>query len=455
MKKLIYLSAIALIFACSKPEKPIDYLVFSGNIENNTADSIFVLGEDFKNGIAIDSSGAFSDTLRMEDGYYSFRIGRESSAMYLQKKQHVSLAINVEEFDESILFEGPGSKENNYLAQNYLLDERLIPSGKELYMQDEAAFIKQVKTLRDESKSMLSKMEINEEFRSFQEKESDYAFASKIVNYQGAHRYYADTTDFIASEAFYENQIDFALDNEEAFRSSDNYRSLISSVFSNNISNLVSEKDSSFIGACKSVARFLGNQHIKNEVINDFSYRLLKPTKMLDSALIFLKDNVTNTDYINNYDDQYDKMLTILPGEATPSFMNYENHNGDSTSLSDFSGKYVYIDVWATWCGPCIAEIPALKQLEADMHGKNIEFLSISVDRENAHETWINMVNEKELGGTQLFADKSWQSEFTQAYSINSIPRFILIDPQGNIVDADAKRPSNSELREEFKELGI
>ena len=67
-------------------------------------------------------------------------------------------------------------------------------------------------------------------------------------------------------------------------------------------------------------------------------------------------------------------------GAASPTFTNYENYAGGTTSLEDLKGKYVYVDVWATWCGPCKREIPSLKKVEKEFHGKNIEFVSISVD---------------------------------------------------------------------------
>jgi len=149
-------------------------------------------------------------------------------------------------------------------------------------------------------------------------------------------------------------------------------------------------------------------------------------------------------------------------GLPSPVFENYENYKGGTTSLTDLNGKYVYIDVWATWCGPCKREIPSLQKLEAQFHDKNIAFVSISVDdarrsgtAEKAHEAWKKMVAEKNLGGIQLFSDKAWQSDFIQAYKINSIPRFLLIDPDGNIVSADALRPSNPKLIELFNSLNI
>ena len=147
--------------------------------------------------------------------------------------------------------------------------------------------------------------------------------------------------------------------------------------------------------------------------------------------------------------DYYNQKVAAkkMEGVVSPSF-DYENHKGGKTKLEDLRGKYVYIDVWATWCGPCIAEIPHLKKVEAKYHGKNIEFVSISVDTEKDYEKWKKMVVAKELGGIQLFADKNWTSDFIKAYGINAIPRFILIGPNGKVIKADAPRPSSSLLVE-------
>jgi len=147
--------------------------------------------------------------------------------------------------------------------------------------------------------------------------------------------------------------------------------------------------------------------------------------------------------------EYYEQKLAAkkIEGSVSASF-DYENHKGGKTKLEDLRGKYVYIDVWATWCGPCLAEIPHLKKIEAKYHGKNIEFVSISVDTEKDYEKWKKMVVTKELGGVQLLADKNWNSDFIKAYGINSIPRFILIDPNGKVAKADAPRPSSSSLVE-------
>lgn len=141
-----------------------------------------------------------------------------------------------------------------------------------------------------------------------------------------------------------------------------------------------------------------------------------------------------------------------MVGKPSPGF-DYENFKGGKTKLSDLKGKYVYIDLWATWCAPCRAEIPYLQKIEEKYHGKNIEFVSISIDKAKDNEKWKKFVTDKKLGGVQLFADKDWESEFVVNYGVTGIPRFILIDPQGNIVKSDALRPSDPELDKQLSAL--
>jgi len=179
--------------------------------------------------------------------------------------------------------------------------------------------------------------------------------------------------------------------------------------------------------------------------------------KKLDPVFVDLQKksiDVNYNDVVKYHKKNYEANLakSKMNNTISPTF-DYENHKGGTTKLEDFKGKYVYIDVWATWCGPCRAEIPSLKKVEERYHGKNIVFVSISVDVDKDHEKWKNFVTEKQLGGVQLFADKNWNSDFMKSYGINSIPRFILIDPNGKVVKGDASRPSSPQLKEELDKL--
>lgn len=165
-------------------------------------------------------------------------------------------------------------------------------------------------------------------------------------------------------------------------------------------------------------------------------------------------DNKRYIDYLEkNYEMKYAMLTKYARGKPSPKFNNYENYTGGTTSLDDLKGKYVYIDVWATWCGPCKQQIPYLKQIEEQYEKKNIAFVSISTDRQNKYDAWRKMIEDKAMGGIQLFAGEDYS--FQQAYQINSIPRFLLIDPDGNIVSADAPRPSDPKLKELFDSLEI
>jgi thiol-disulfide isomerase/thioredoxin len=201
------------------------------------------------------------------------------------------------------------------------------------------------------------------------------------------------------------------------------------------------------------LSEFYGaNKEIDTSIINSLT-KSVDP--MLNSYKNYLAESIT-------------LKTELATGLASPVFEAYENYKGGTTSLSDLKGKYVYVDVWATWCGPCKVEIPSLKALEKQYHGKNIEFVSVSVDDGRgfkgetpelalaaSKEGWRKMIAEKEMGGIQLFSDKGWQSDFVRGYKINGIPRFILIDPNGNIVTPDAPRPSDSSLTELFTSLNI
>ena len=190
---------------------------------------------------------------------------------------------------------------------------------------------------------------------------------------------------------------------------------------------------------------------LKEEFKNKFNIQL--KLKDLDSKFVALAKGMIEREskeldqiFANNLEKR--KLNT----DNAPSF-DYINFNGGKTKLEDLRGNYVYIDIWATWCGPCRAEIPYLQKVEQKYHDKNIAFVSISIDEEKDFEKWRKLVADKQLGGIQLIADKNWNSDFVTTFGINAIPRFILIDPKGIVIDANAARPSEPNLQEQLDKL--
>lgn len=136
----------------------------------------------------------------------------------------------------------------------------------------------------------------------------------------------------------------------------------------------------------------------------------------------------------------------LARGEPAPNFT-FPDVNGKMVSLSDFKGKVVLVDVWATWCGPCKEEIPHLIKLEKEMHGQEIVFIGVSVDTQEKKQAWLDMIQEKGLKGVQLFVGAFNGSEICKDYEITSIPRFMVFDKDGKIYSMNAPRPSDNELK--------
>ena len=133
--------------------------------------------------------------------------------------------------------------------------------------------------------------------------------------------------------------------------------------------------------------------------------------------------------------------------EVAPNFSGKDIH-GNVFSLSDFHGKLVYIDVWASWCAPCIHEAPYFKQLQTEYIDNNIQFLSISMDCPDQADDWKRALENNKMVGTQLIADSCFESSIAQDYYINSLPRFILVDEKGYLIDINAPRPSSATIRQ-------
>lgn len=138
------------------------------------------------------------------------------------------------------------------------------------------------------------------------------------------------------------------------------------------------------------------------------------------------------------------KLYEMRKGQPAADF-SYPDAAGKQVSLSDFRGKVVVVDVWATWCGPCKAELPHLKKLEEEMKGKDVVFVGVSLDKEKDLDKWKKFIQDENLPGVQLFAG-GW-SKIAEDYKITGIPRFMVFDREGNVVEAKAPRPSSPNLK--------
>ena len=197
----------------------------------------------------------------------------------------------------------------------------------------------------------------------------------------------------------------------------------------------------------KTINKEVQNHKIKEELLYSVGKWNLNYTKKLDSVFNKISPFLNNKDYLNEVTEKYKKLKKIEKGAISPIF-ELKDIKGNTVSLSQLKGKLIYIDIWATWCLPCIKEIPSLKKMEE--HFKDKDILFVSICKSDSKERWEKMVKEKDLGGIQLFAPNE-NISFFKDYLIQGIPRFILIDKEGKIIDGNSKRPSDPKLIEEIE----
>ena len=115
---------------------------------------------------------------------------------------------------------------------------------------------------------------------------------------------------------------------------------------------------------------------------------------------------------------------------------------GSTVSMKGLKGKVVVIDFWATWCGPCVAEMPKMKELYAKYHDQGVEFIGVSLDQpkeQGGLDKLKKFVAEKEITWPQYYQGKGWESEFSVSWGINSIPCVFVVDTEGKLYSVEAR----------------
>jgi thiol-disulfide isomerase/thioredoxin len=137
---------------------------------------------------------------------------------------------------------------------------------------------------------------------------------------------------------------------------------------------------------------------------------------------------------------------TAYLGKSSYNF-SLPDSTGRMISMSDFKGKVVLIDVWATWCGPCKGQIPFLKEIEEDYRGNDgVVFVAISIDRERDKQKWVNMIKKENMRGIHLLDDMG--KSFGKKYGIVAVPRYMLLNKKGEWIEVRCPLP---EAKKELK----
>ncbi len=459
-KIIIFLLLIVVIIICKTDVKKKN-TIFLGEIKNLENETVMLqnFSRNFKKEIILKPNGAFLDTVKKTFRYYFIKVRAKEISCYLPEGTSLTISLDAKNIDKTITFKGENAKENTYLFEKEKLKKELNKDEEVLFSLSELAFIAKLKEIEKQLNNKAKITNLSSNFLAQEIKNNHYNYLLDITRYEEYHQYYSKNISFKVSESYpLKKEIaSFDFDNEIDYYSSRAYKYIRHRFFTLLADKEVKEtKKDVGIALIDVVDSKMKHQSMKNE------YLFYNLQGMLGGQVENLK-GLYNRFMDVSTDDKYKKVITkiynnlkrITKGNPSPKFVNYENYKEGTTSLDDLKGKYVYIDIWATWCAPCKGEIPYLQKLEKKYHSKNITFVSISIDRKKAKVAWQKMIQEKKMTGIQLFADNAFKSEFIKKYAINTIPRFILIDPDGNIVSSNAPRPSNPKLIRIFNFLGI
>jgi len=458
MKKFSALLLPALIAAsCSQKKEEPPVTIFSGKITNPKSAYLVLFGDT----IPLDSNGTFFAKVdSAKAGYGSLEHGSEYTDLFISPGDSLYVTFNTEEFDETMHYEGKGAEKNNFLAQMVLLEEK-IPARKELFSLEKQEFLKKTDSLSTAMGTLFDRLlnsvpDLPGQFIRYEKGKILYSHANNIADYPGFHSYYTTGkwTDDEDHEIFSKVQIE-----DTSLLGLREYQNFLKKYSGTQVNKLLKAdttlknlRNGYLTAQYKTAKEKFSAVPVKEYLLYDalLSQMRFNGADGVDSLLNDFKSFNKNEKYSKKITEAYNKWLPLAKGNPAPGF-NYVNIKGDSVSLASMQGKLVYIDVWATWCGPCKAEIPHLEKVQKEFSKENIAFVSVSIDDDRA--AWEKMVKEKSMKGIQLFAHGAWKSDIAEQYNVSGIPRFILIGKKGEIIDANAPRPSDEKLKELFRQF--
>lgn len=183
---------------------------------------------------------------------------------------------------------------------------------------------------------------------------------------------------------------------------------------------------------------------LKNNVVMEYSKDIMS---LFESAKKLITD-ATVLANVNELELKAQKLVNINEGEYLGDFT-FEDAEGNIAQLSKFKGKYVLIDMWSTGCNPCIGEMPYMKKIEHSLSGREIEFVSISMD--SNRDVWKKFLKTNDMKGNQLLCVKGYKNPFCSKIGLRGIPQFILLDKATKILNAKTYRPSNPVLSKQLE----
>jgi len=464
MKQLLLFTTILIATQLSTAQNTV---TIYGTITNPKGDKVYVqyfedyvsYNEAVVDSATLDKKGNYRMQFNWEHpGAATFFHGDEITTMFLSPNDNFQLNLDTKEFDETVKYKGKGAEINSYLAQKTLLFPYL--DGSE-YKLGETAFTRLIDSIQQEKLDYFNEYfaQVSTKdpsiglFMQTEEAEIIYSWANTKRSYPGLYDYYnKKATPTIVSSTYLDFLKDIPVYNPSAINAS-SYLEFLSEYVDGEVYKIL-EKDSAltFFPVKEHFIETNLTGDLKEYIMASWIYDMLIDGSDVENGgrlLTQLKSYKPDSKYIKMLDQTLVIATKLQPGKPAPVFT-FPDVNGKLVSLEDFKGKVVYLDIWASWCGPCRMEIPHAKKLEEEMKGQDVVFLAVSIDDDE--KAWKKIIADKQLGGIHLLSAGSFESGIAEMYNVNGIPRYIIIDKEGKLVNTNANRPSGG-VKEDLEAL--
>lgn len=206
------------------------------------------------------------------------------------------------------------------------------------------------------------------------------------------------------------------------------------------------------LATMQAISARVTNAKVRHALLDDCAYDVLLYGKDYADIDRFWKPYCemagSDSSLIHKYAYMVEAIKNTKRGMMAPEFF-FTDREGKVHSSKEFLGKLVYIDCWATWCGPCCREIPYLEKRVAEYKGhEKVRFVSISMD--SNRDAWLRKLDKDQPQWEQYIVDKAQDAALSKSFGISGIPRFILLQADGTIADSDAFRPSDSDFHQQL-----
>lgn len=390
-----------------------------------------------------------------QPGPAKFFHGKEYTQLYLLPGDNYELELDVSRFDSSVVHTTNGANLNAYYAQKYIrfsprgINRIYAPSALDFLRIEDSIFNSQLAFLDAFYAGLETQNEHTKAFYNYEFAQLYFYVAKLKLEYANGHAFFNKLSEPpVLPDTFFgflERQV-APIDDYYSANSYLSYRqSLIDFKYKQ-----AYKLDTLLVFFDYKLNEILSHTEgvVKAYLLAKWTLELLRYSKDQQKALVvfdaFLK-HAHNEEYKKILEQEFQTQLILAKGKDAPSFTLLDL-NGKEVSLHDFKGKVVYLDFWASWCAPCIAEVPHAKLLRETLKDKNIVFLYVSLDSQEEH--WKTAVAKHQMEGVHVFLPGNFDSETAKKYHVKGIPHYVIIDKEGKIIDNKAQRPSGNVVNE-------